>query len=86
MGTTKSKENSPQNLTWDTKFYQILIKKTTYDQAILDGPNFIEVHLELIPCTRLTWVLQFCSVFGFDDIDGLLAGCDFIGLIMYVHV
>ena len=64
--------------------HQILITKTTYDQAILDGPNFIEANLELIPCTSLTWALQFCSVFGFDDIDGLLAGCDFIRLIMYV--
>ena len=34
----------------------------------------------------LTWALQFCSVFGSDDIDGLLAGCDFIGLMMYVSV
>ena len=33
----------------------------------------------------LTWALQFCSVFGSDDI-GLLAGCDFIGLMMYVSV
>jgi len=66
--------------------HQILIKKTIYDQAILDGPNFIEANLELIPCTSLTWALQFCSVFAFDDIDGLLAGCDFIGLIMYVSV
>ena len=29
---------------------------------------------------------QFCSVVGLDDIDGLLAGCDCIGLIMYVSV
>jgi hypothetical protein len=29
---------------------------------------------------------QFCSVVGLDDIDGLLAGCDFIGLIMYMFV
>ena len=55
-------------------------------KTILDGPYFIEVNLELIPCTGLTRALQFCSVFGFDDIDGLLAGCDFIGLIMYVPV
>ena len=84
MGTTESKENRGP-----PKFdlgHQILITKTTYDQAILDGPNFIEANLELIPCTSLTWALQFCSVFGFDDIDGLLAGCNFIGLIMYVSV
>ena len=33
---------------------------------------------------HITWVSQFCSVVGLDYIDGLLAGCDFIGLIMYV--
>ena len=52
----------------------------------MDGPNFIEVNLELVPPTHLTWVFQFCSVVGLDDIDGLLAGCDFIGPIMYVSV
>jgi hypothetical protein len=34
----------------------------------------------------MSWVSQYCSVVGLDDIDGLLAGCDFIGLIMYVSV
>ena len=52
----------------------------------MDGPNFIEVNLELVPRTQVTWVSQFCSVVGLDDIDGLLAGCDCIGLIMYVSV
>ena len=52
----------------------------------MDGPNFIEVNLELVPRTQVTWVSQFCSVVGLDDIDGLLAGCDFIRLIMYVSV
>jgi len=33
---------------------------------------------------HITWVSQFYSVVGLDYIDGLLAGCDFIGLIMYV--
>ena len=52
----------------------------------MDGSNFIEVNLELVPRTQMTWVSQFCSVVGLDDIDGLLAGCDCIGLIMYVSV
>ena len=62
------------------------MKKNTYDQTILDGLNFIEVNLELVPPAHLTWVFQFCSGVGLDDIDGLLAGCDFIGPIMYVSV
>ena len=33
---------------------------------------------------HVTWVSQFCSVVGLDDVDALLAGYDFIGLIMYV--
>ena len=33
---------------------------------------------------HMTWVAQFCSVVGLDDVDGLLAGCDFIGPIVYV--
>ena len=32
----------------------------------------------------MTWVSQFCCVVGLDDVDGLLASCDFIGLIMCV--
>ena len=42
--------------------------------------------MELVPRTHLAWVSQLCSVVGLDDIDGLLTGCDFIGLIMYVSV
>jgi hypothetical protein len=33
---------------------------------------------------NMTWVSQFCSVVGLDDVDGLLAGFDFIGLCVCV--
>ena len=46
----------------------------------------MEVNVELVPRTHLTWVSQFCSVVGLDDMDGLLAGCDFTGLMLYVSV
>ena len=32
----------------------------------------------------MTWVSQLCSVVGLEYTDGLLAGFDFLGLIMYV--
>ena len=32
----------------------------------------------------MTWVSQFCSVFRLDGVDGLLAGSNSIGPIVYV--
>ena len=35
---------------------------------------------------HMTWVPQLCSVDGLDDVDGVLAGFVFVGLIIYVLV
>jgi len=56
---------------------------------ILQTYSIISINIEIgrfgaSTVFHMTWVSQFCSVVGLDDIDGLLAGSEFIGLIVYV--
>ena len=66
--------------------HQILLKKKNHYQTILVCPNFIGGQFGVDVVFHITWVPQFCSVAGLDDIDGAHAGSDFIGLVMYVLV
>ena len=59
------KKEGPQNSTWDTFFL------SNHDQTILDGPNFIEVHLEpaqffIWPgCTNFVVLLDLMILMGY---------------------
>ena len=65
--------------------HQILRKKQPFSDHF-GWPQFYRGQFGVSTVFYMTWVSQFCSVVGLDDIGGVLAGSDFIGLIMYVLV
>ena len=65
--------------------HQILLKKKPLSDHF-GLPQFYRRSIWSRSVFHITWVSQFCSVVGLDDIDGAHAGSDFIGLVMYVLV